>query len=266
MKKKMLLGLAMGLFMFGMSDMASASLVDGLVAYYPLNGNALDASGNGNNGIVYGATPTIDRFGNTNGAYSFDGVNNYIDLGNDSSLNPKNEITLAAWYKPVSFVGVGNNPIIDKGYFSHTYPNYQYHLGVTGDGYRNTPGEFGFSVSDGNDSYRSGTEPNYWEAGQWYHIAGTFDGSEVIFYVNGELIDSVSASGAMVDYGKNAYIGTFSNVNSFTPGVIDEVRFYNRVLSETEIQQLATVPIPGAVWLFGTGLLALFGSKRRLKK
>jgi len=48
-------------------------LKDGLVAYYPFNGNANDESGNGNNGTVYGATLTTDRFGNTNKAYSFDG-------------------------------------------------------------------------------------------------------------------------------------------------------------------------------------------------
>ena len=53
--------------------MAFADLKDGLVAYYPFNGNANDESGNGNNGTVNGATLTTDRFGNTNKAYSFNG-------------------------------------------------------------------------------------------------------------------------------------------------------------------------------------------------
>ena len=43
----------------------------GLVAYYPFNGNANDESGNGNNGVVHGATLTTDRFGNANAAYDF---------------------------------------------------------------------------------------------------------------------------------------------------------------------------------------------------
>jgi len=51
---------------------------NGLVAWYPFNGNANDESGNGNNGVVNGATLTADRFGNANGAYSFDGVNSFI--------------------------------------------------------------------------------------------------------------------------------------------------------------------------------------------
>ena len=55
-----------------------AFLTNGLIAYYPFNGNANDASGNGNNGTVYGATLTADRFGNPNSAYYFNGTNNYI--------------------------------------------------------------------------------------------------------------------------------------------------------------------------------------------
>ena len=54
--------------------------LNGLVAWYPFNGDAIDASGNGNNGIVHGATLTTDRFGNTNAAYYFNGTTDYIEL------------------------------------------------------------------------------------------------------------------------------------------------------------------------------------------
>ena len=53
---------------------------DGLVAWYPLNGNANDESGNGNNGDVIGALPTIDRLGQESSAYSFNGSNQYIGI------------------------------------------------------------------------------------------------------------------------------------------------------------------------------------------
>ena len=56
----------------------TADFNEGLVAHYPFNGNANDESGNGNNGIVYGATLTVDRFGNTNKAYDFNGSTTYI--------------------------------------------------------------------------------------------------------------------------------------------------------------------------------------------
>jgi hypothetical protein len=57
-------------------------LNDGLVAYYPFNGNANDKSGNGNHGTVHGATLTEDRFGNADSAYNFDGVYDYIEIKN----------------------------------------------------------------------------------------------------------------------------------------------------------------------------------------
>lgn len=53
---------------------AQSFLTNGLTAYYPFNGNANDASGNGNNGTVNGATLTADRFGNANSAYRFNGA------------------------------------------------------------------------------------------------------------------------------------------------------------------------------------------------
>ena len=61
----------------------SGTLTNGLVGYWPFCGNANDESGNGNNGTVNGATLTTDRFGNTNSAYSFDGVNDIITLPAD---------------------------------------------------------------------------------------------------------------------------------------------------------------------------------------
>ena len=53
---------------------------NGLIGYWPFNGNANDESGTGNDGTVNGATLTADRFGNANAAYDFDGVNDNITL------------------------------------------------------------------------------------------------------------------------------------------------------------------------------------------
>src|SRR6266481_4068540 len=73
-----------------------------LVAYYPFNGNALDESGNGNNGTVVGATLTADRFGNENSAYYFSG-SQYISAPDSPSLNSTTGLTLAAWVKVSSW-------------------------------------------------------------------------------------------------------------------------------------------------------------------
>jgi hypothetical protein len=71
---------------------------NGLVGWWPFNGNANDESGNGNHGTVNGATLTTDRFGNVNKAYSFNGINNNIVVANSSTLNPS-EISISVWYK-----------------------------------------------------------------------------------------------------------------------------------------------------------------------
>lgn len=222
----------------GLSGNATADLNNGLMAYYPFNGGANDESGHGNNGIVNGATLTTDRFGNSESAYAFDGIDDFIDLGNDSSLSPSNAVTLVAWYKTVSFVGTGNNSIIDKGYHSHEKPFYQYHLGVTGNKYSHSTASFIGSVSILEQNKWLQTGSDFWQVGSWYNLVLVYDGSEARYYVNGNLIDSEKVNGAMVDSGKNTYIGTFSNLSYFTPGVIDDVRIYNRSLSEQEVQQL----------------------------
>jgi hypothetical protein len=74
---------------------------DGLVGWWPFNGNANDESGNGNDGVVNGATLTEDRFGNVDAAYSFDGVDDFIQVANDTLLNfgVNPSFSISLWYK-----------------------------------------------------------------------------------------------------------------------------------------------------------------------
>src|SRR5262252_9319371 len=64
----------------------SPDIVSGLLAYYPFDGNADDASGNGNDGTVHGAVLDVDRFRSPNGSYRFDGTASYIQLA-DTTLD-----------------------------------------------------------------------------------------------------------------------------------------------------------------------------------
>ena len=82
---------------------SQVDLNNGLVAYYPFNGNANDASGNGNNAIFNNATLTLDYYGKPNSAYHFNGVDNYIEIPNSNSLNTGNAISICAWVKPTGF-------------------------------------------------------------------------------------------------------------------------------------------------------------------
>jgi hypothetical protein len=89
------------LFILLKSTFGQTIPTNGLKAWYPFSGNATDQSGNGNNGTVTGASLTIDRFGNPNRAYSFDGVNNLISIPNTTSLdfNTSTDISFSCWIK-----------------------------------------------------------------------------------------------------------------------------------------------------------------------
>src|SRR6187397_3320545 len=95
MRTRLTLPIILLCLLFAVKATAQVDLSKGLMAYYPFNGNANDASGNGNNPIFNNATLTADYYGNTNSAYYFNGVNNYIEIPNSPSLNPA-EFTLCA--------------------------------------------------------------------------------------------------------------------------------------------------------------------------
>jgi hypothetical protein len=70
---------------------------NGLLAWYPFNANANDAGPAAHNGTVNGATTTSDRFNNSNSAYYFDGVDDYISIADNSANFQPQVFTIAAW-------------------------------------------------------------------------------------------------------------------------------------------------------------------------
>jgi hypothetical protein len=207
------------------------ALSDGLVAYYPFNSNANDESGNGNNGTVNGATLTVDRFGNANNAYSFNGSNNYIDCGKKSILDLTGSMTICSWIKfpelPTS--------TSDYGIF------------MKAEG-----GSYGLEITNGklqcdfyiNGSYRSpGTSINNIQLGKWYFVLAKYDGSKIDFYLNGIKKDSLNISGNITITNVPLCIG--ADPTAASPyydmpfkGMVDDSRLYNRALTASEIQTL----------------------------
>ncbi|MFM7978911.1 MAG: hypothetical protein ACKPKO_06305, partial [Candidatus Fonsibacter sp.] len=97
--KNLLLGIAIEIgtsFATVAQNVPSYMPTNGLVGWWPFNGNANDESGNNHNGTVNGATLTSDRFGNVNSAYSFDGINDYIVTSNINNGIP-GDYTLSVW-------------------------------------------------------------------------------------------------------------------------------------------------------------------------
>ena len=235
--KKLFLTLILVLFVIpiGISqDLPSYIPTDGLVAYYPFNGNANDESGNGHHGTVNGATLKSDRNDVQNSSYGFDGLDDYISINsNNNQLDFFGNccLTISAWINL-------DNTDNQYGILTNTVSNnihQQYALKVdsnsklyflAGDGLFESNG-FNYSSSDINN-------------GQWTHTLVSYDGNKLKLYLNGNLdyenqiIDNFPESPSSV-----AFIGnSWGSNNDFFPGQIDDVGIWNRALTEKEIQKL----------------------------
>lgn len=206
----------------------SAASPEGLVAYYPFNGNANDASGHGNNGTVSGATLTTDRFGNPNSAYYFDGVNNtYINASASTIPMGNTSTTLSAWFKV-------NATILDQ------------YIAGWGTGCTTGTTNSSFYLNLYNGQHRFVPWGNYVFAGnyllnQWTLFAVTYDGATSKVYINGSLVTSYSGTLNMTN-GNGFNIGSLGSCDQqhYFSGSIDDVRIYNRALSASEVQSLYT--------------------------
>ncbi|MBP9759412.1 LamG domain-containing protein [Candidatus Dojkabacteria bacterium] len=216
-------------------------ITSGLVAYWKMDetswGTVSDSSGNNNNGTALnGATVTTGKFGNGG---SFDGSNDYIQIPDNSNLNfVALPYTISVWVNKYSDSGIHFRRLLDKT--------------ISGQ-----PNGYGFDMSDtqirmlGSENYAySYTVSN----NNWYLLTVTSDGSGIgKIYVNGSQVGSGAYRSNNPNTGA-ARIGMASDSSSFFHGILDEVRLYNRSLSDADVQMLYTyAPGPIAQWKFDDG-------------
>jgi hypothetical protein len=208
----------------------------GLVGYWGFDGNANDQSLNGNNGTVNGASLTTDRFGNADKAYSFNGNSNYIQVANNSSLNPSATITVASWVYLNQYVD--NQNFVSKT-FTDCIPLVSYSLKM-GDPGKNTYVQLQLSINGVNQILQSTIEI---PLNQWVLLTGTYDGQGMNLYINGVLNNSISVSGNISNYSTNLNFGRWSvgdlcNQPQHLNGELDDVGLWNRALTQEEITSL----------------------------
>ncbi len=226
-------------------------LNNGLVANYPFNMNANDESGNGNHGSVHGAALVEDRFGNINSAYYLDGVDDYIDIG--KNVQPPFPVSVSVWINAndldangCGIAGIVRNDQYDDG-------RYRYGLTVrVNGGYLSAHYFEGFSAPRNRIGYTS--DDALITAGNWYHLVVKFNAHRNIqLFVNGvEYPGSYSGTGSGLSYsGSNGAIGTFKSNRPdrtcYFNGTIDDLRFYNRALSENEARALFSNLLPDLI-------------------
>ena len=207
----------------------------GLIAYYKFDGDARDYSGKGNDGTVTGATLTEDRNGNPTGAYYF-GTNNFIQVPSSSTLNSVSDaITIAAWVRIDNWWQVENNwaPIICKG-------NYQYSFNITPDVYDNYTAGRPLLYTEVTKTIGADFI-GYQRMGEWAHVSVTYGQDGYCrSYLNGQLLASVSCGSKT--FGSSTeplFIGKHPPGScEYLLGAMDELRIYNRALSDAEIHEI----------------------------
>lgn len=216
-------------------------LSNGIVAWYPFNGNPNDESGNQYNGIIQGATITTDRNNTSNKAYSFDGNNDWINFENHSDLKISNSLSYSAWIyvegmtNVMGIMGVGEATVRSKA-SAMLLVDRDYHLRF----------EVGNGTSTGVIIY----DDKVLDQNTWYHVAGTFNSDDGIIklYLDGEFIGSLdtditSLLTEISDSDNKFKIGVRDLYSSgytygWFKGKIDDAGIWNRVLSDCEVKWL----------------------------
>jgi hypothetical protein len=211
----------------------------GLVAYYPFTGNAADESDHGFNGIVNGATLTTDRFGRPNKAYYFNG-----NAGISSPVNTTlslTKFTLSAWFKnegtsvTIPRIVAVVPPGSCNAYYGLLQANGEWN------GYIDRSRRLVGMINDPQSSYGYTLNYSYGtpDSSSWHHGVVTYSGGVMNIYLDGVLDRVVSVAPRLTQFTQSANleIGFCSGGGRYI-GKLDDVRIYNRVLSQTEIRNV----------------------------
>lgn len=211
---------------------------NGLVAYFPFNGNANDESFSNNSCSVYGATLGVDRKGRVHSAYSFDGVNDKMVISHSSSLNfdaGKDSYTINMWVK-------SNNPTngsLNYGRLFSKWDEYKDDLYPYVILYNST--SCLAQIYHGETNNKSIVSyPNFWD-NNWHMISFVVNGETkmICSYLDGSKIECVTNKATLNTKNSLDIIIGYCWPNSvYYKGMIDDITVYNRALSENELNDL----------------------------
>ena len=237
----------------GGGSIPSDTMTRGLVGYWSFDEGsgitAYDASGNGNDGTLYWMSTSTNAWttGKSAGALQFDGADDYVSINDNDALTPSDSITVSAWIKRTATGRL--DLVIGKG---SSLTNFSYNI------YFNSNDTLAWEVSsNGNVSGRLilNTTATF-TSGVWYHIVGIFSNGSANIYVNG-INQPVTTSGTAVSVYNNTanlFIGyEVTDTSYYFRGTIDEVRIYNRALSDAEVRYHYNRGGPVVQWKFDEG-------------
>ncbi|MCX6928706.1 MAG: hypothetical protein NT154_36660 [Verrucomicrobia bacterium] len=221
-----------GVYALGLTSPAPSFLTNGLEAYYPFNGNANDASGNGHNGTAFDTTLVQDQFGLPNSAFEFNGVSSYVEVMN--YLPDMASASFSVWvysdHLPTAAesyheIFCDADPTPDRDFSLE----FMWNVGVL------------FSCKDNS---RATIPLPLLRTNSWMNVIGVADATagKMYLWLDGAPVATNSFTGnANVGYHYRFNIGRGSDgvhVSRYLAGRIDNLRIYNRALSTSEVQQL----------------------------
>ncbi len=239
------------------SALQAQILSEGLVVYYPFNGNTSDESGNGNDGELFGSSFTIDRFNNQGSALLMDGIDDYVQIPT-IQISQLTEGSISCWIyvKDLS----EDNCIFQIGNTSST--NSKSSIVIRPDGAIS----FHFRKNSSPPQYWYESEPGVITENEWYHLVIIQDeiSGMNMFIDGGETNLSYSPDGSPTgteffeDFTISPNIATFGakkthNYNdAFLNGIIDDIRFYDKTLTSLEVIELYNEEVAGPATETGT--------------
>ena len=231
----------------GLSFMAHSQIpTNGLIGYWPFNGNANDQSGNNNNGTVNGVSLTTDRFGNPNSSYLFGGSGQYINLGSNSSLNRYNtDFTISAWINPSSLTASSyNNTIISN---RGNVDNKGSVFAIIGTINNTDKGKLIFGISGGGGANADNViSANAVPLNAWTHVMLVYkytgnNNNIATLYINGIKSNTdtlILNTPGPISQPTSVGDEPLDVANQHFTGKIDDIRIYSRTLNQTEINAL----------------------------
>lgn len=208
----------------------------GLIAYWNFDGNAKDSSGNGNNGDVKGSPTYVPgKFGQ---AISFQAAGDYVAVKNNDTIKLSGgALTVSVYIKPND---KKHGDILYHGLGCSTWSSW--FLGMQGaePDAALVADNFVFGVRTSNGAGYTGVSTDA-TTGDWVHVVATLDGSDMKLYVDGKVKKTLSTKDKPYDSQEQLYMGGDPGCGGrswFNKGVLDEVRLYDRALSDKEIAML----------------------------
>ena len=226
-------------------SMAFAQIpTNGLVASFPFNGNANDESGNGFNGIVYGATLTTDRCNKDRSAYLFNGYDNFINLPVWKALNTDNSFSIIAWFNNYTMTSDGKYS--DNAIFGQTDGESDSDFPIVAIVVKNDNTLIGVVRGTNYPSVGIQTVAPI-QNNTWNQVALVRDAQKdsLAFFFNGLLVGKAKTdlvgNTATNDWASiGAYYDDLQTIFHFFCGKIDDILVYNRALSDEEVKKLYT--------------------------